>query len=74
MEIVQLDGELVLDIEAKLAAPFDKGAAGHAQFGGDADETPALGAALDEFLTGFRRMHNCDVCHVIRNAPSDPGR
>jgi hypothetical protein len=53
-EFVQLNGRLVLDFEAELAVPLDEGATGNAEFGREADQAPTLGAALDEFLTGFR--------------------
>ena len=57
LEVVEFEGALVLEFEAELAAPLDECAFGDAQFAGDADEGPAVGAALDEFLTDFGRVH-----------------
>ena len=54
LEVIEFDGGLILELEAQLAAPLDEGAAGDAQFGGDAHKAPALGATFDEFLTDFR--------------------
>lgn len=45
--MVEDGGAAVMDFEAELAAPLGEGAFGDAEFGGDADEAPALGAALD---------------------------
>ena len=53
-EVIEFDGGLILELETQLAAPLDEGAAGDAQFGGDAHKAPALGATFDEFLTDFR--------------------
>jgi hypothetical protein len=54
LQIIEFDGGLILEFEPELAAPFDERAAGDSEFGGDAHEAPALGAAGDEFLTDFR--------------------
>ena len=52
-EVIEFDGGLILELEAQLAAPLDKGAAGDAQFGGNAPKAAALGTTFDEFLTDF---------------------
>ena len=64
-EVVQFDGGLVLDFKTAaskvncfLKTAFEERAAGDAQFGGDANQAPALGATLDKFLTSFRSVHN----------------
>ena len=43
--------------EAELATPFGEGAFGDAEFGGDADEAPALPTKLDKFLNRFLIFH-----------------
>ena len=43
--------------EGELAAPLGEGAFGDAEFGGDADEAPALGPELDKFLNRFLIFH-----------------
>jgi len=67
LEVVQFDSALVLDFETELAAPFDEGALGDAEFGGDANQTPALGAAFDEFLTYFWRMHAPTIANFLES-------
>ena len=57
--------DLVLEFETEFAAPFDEGAFCDAEFGGDVDEAPALGAAVDEFLTHFRCMHAAVIARVL---------
>jgi len=66
LEVIQLDGGLVLELEAELPAPLDERAARDPEFGGDAGQGPALGAALDEFLTDFRRVHDYRAERVFR--------
>ena len=53
-QFVHNEGALVGGVEAELAAPLDERAFGDAEFRGDADEGPALGAVFDELLLGFR--------------------
>ena len=43
--------------EAELAAPLGEGAFGDAEFGGDADEAPALGTERDKFPNRFLIFH-----------------
>jgi hypothetical protein len=58
LKIVEHEGTAVVDIEAELAAPLGESTFGDAEFGGDADEAPALGAELDKFLNRFLIFHN----------------
>ena len=53
-EVIEFNGGLILELKTQLATPLKEGAAGDAQFGGDAHEAPALGTMLDAFLTDFR--------------------
>ena len=43
--------------EAEFAAPLGEGAFGDTEFGGDADEAPALHTELDRFLNRFLIFH-----------------
>ena len=57
LEVIEFEGDLILELEAELAAPLDEGAAGDAEFGGDADKAPTLRAAFHEFLPDFGCVH-----------------
>ena len=74
LEVVQFEGTLVLEFKTELAAPLDKGAFGDAQFAGNADQGPALGATLDEFLTDFRCVHGRVIAQVLEGAVRGPNR
>ncbi len=74
VKFVQFEGALVINLEAELAAPFDKGAFGDAQFAGDADVGPALGAALDEFLLRCFCMNEPKIARLLQNLSGRAGR
>ena len=61
-------------VEARLAAPLEEGAFGDAQFAGDANVAPALGAAFDEFLLCYLCMHGPKIARVFEDLPGLAGR
>ena len=76
------DGLKVLDFELALAAPSQQGVFADVEFGGNAVEAPALGAELDETVTGILIFHSirsfyfyrsCGSRHTVSGGPQTRG-
>jgi len=59
-EVVEHERTTIVDFEPEFAAPLGESAFGDAEFGGDANEAPALRAELDKFLNCFLIFHTND--------------
>src|SRR6185295_663508 len=62
--VVEHQGATIADFKPEFAAPLGECAFGDAEFGGDANEAPALRAELDKLLNCFLILH---TSHATRS-------
>ena len=74
MQGFDVDCAVVLDVELKLAAPFDECGFGDLKFFGDTRKAPAFSAEANETLLCFDVIHSTARIHPVFEALSSGGQ